>query len=153
MTHTRAVLAAGAAVMGLALAVTAWAAAEEPWVAPARNARRANPVAADDQSLAAGKTLYAKHCLSCHGEAGKGNGPAAKDLDKSPGDLSKPTMWEQSDGAIFWKLSTGKKPMPTFETLTTETERWQIVNYMRTLAPKPATTPAPATAASAPAGK
>jgi mono/diheme cytochrome c family protein len=153
MKQTRAVLTAGAVLASLALAAAAWAAAEEPWVAPARSARRANPVAVDDQSLAAGKTLYAKHCLSCHGDAGKGNGPAAKDLDKSPGDLSKSSMWEQSDGAIFWKLSTGKKPMPTFDTLTTETERWQIINYLRTFAAKPATASAPATAASAPAGK
>jgi mono/diheme cytochrome c family protein len=153
MKRTRAVLTVSAAVAGLALAVTGWAAAEEAWTAPARAARRANPVPANDESLAAGKALYIKNCLSCHGDAGKGNGPAAKDLEKSPGDLSKPAMWEQSDGAIFWKLSTGKKPMPTFETLTTETERWQIIDFMRTLAQKPATTSAPATAAGAPAGK
>ncbi len=153
MKQTRAVLTAGAVLASLAMAAAAWAAAEEPWVAPARSARRANPVAVDDQSLAAGKALYIKHCLSCHGDAGKGNGPAAKDLDKSPGDLSKSSMWEQSDGALFWKLSTGRKPMPTFDTLTTETERWQIINYLRTFAPKPSTTSAPATAASAPAAK
>jgi mono/diheme cytochrome c family protein len=153
MKRTRAVLAAGAVVTSLALAAAAWAAAEEPWVAPARNARRANPEPVNDGSLAAGKALYIKNCLSCHGEKGTGNGPAAKDLEKSPGDLGKPAMWEQTDGAIFWKLSTGKKPMPTFDTLTTETERWQIINYMRTFAPKPATTAAPATGASQPAGK
>ena len=140
MNRARATLAACAWFAGLALAAVAWGAAEEPWVAPARNAKKANPVAVDDQSLAAGKALYAKHCLSCHGATGVGNGPAAKDLEKNPGDLSKPAMWDQSDGAIFWKLSTGKKPMPTFDTLTTETERWQIINFMRTLAPKPAAT-------------
>ena len=149
MKRARRVLAASAGLAGLSLAAVLWAAAaEEPWVAPARNAKRANPEAVTDQSLAAGKALYAKQCLSCHGAEGKGNGPAAKDLEKSPGDLSKATVWDESDGAIFWKLSTGKKPMPTFDTLTTETERWQIINYMRTLAPKPA--PAPA---SQPVGK
>ena len=120
------------------LVVAVWG-AEEAWVAPTRAARRVNPVPANDQSLAAGKILYAKQCLSCHGATGVGNGPAAAALAKSPGDLSKPAMWDQSDGAIFWKITNGKKPMPSFETLTTETERWQIVDYMRTLAPKPAT--------------
>ena len=149
MKFTRTLLAASAGLAGLSLAAVLWgAAAEEPWVAPARNAKRANPEAVTDQSLAAGKALYVKNCLSCHGAEGKGNGPAAKDLEKSPGDLSKPSVWDESDGAIFWKLSTGKKPMPTFDTLTTETERWQIINYMRTLAPKPATA-----TASQPAGK
>jgi mono/diheme cytochrome c family protein len=144
MKHDRAVLAVGAAC--LALAAVAWAAADDQWVAPARAAKKENPVPATDESLAAGKVLYVKNCLSCHGDTGKGNGPAAKDLDKSPGDLSKPVLWDQSDGAIFWKLSTGKKPMPTFETLTTETERWQIIDYVRTLAPKPATASSPASA-------
>lgn len=127
--------------MGIALAATAWcAAAEEPWTAPARATKKANTVPVNDASLAAGKALYAKHCLSCHGATGTGNGPAAKDLEKSPGDLSKSALWEQTDGAIFWKITNGKKPMPSFETLTTEDERWQIVNYTRTLAPKPPST-------------
>lgn len=140
MKSARVLLTASAWLVSLALVAALWGAAEEPWVAPARSARRVNPVAVDDQSLAAGKALYIKNCLSCHGATGVGNGPAAKDLTKSPGDLSKPAMWDQSDGAIFWKLTTGRKPMPTFETLTTETQRWQIINYMRTLAPKPAAT-------------
>jgi len=139
MRSARVLLAAGAWLVSLTLVAALWGAAEEPWVAPARNAKKVNPVAIDDKSLAAGKTLYIKHCLSCHGATGAGDGPAAKELTKNPGDLSKPVMWDQSDGALFWKLTTGKKPMPTFETLTTETERWEIINYMRTLAPKPAT--------------
>jgi len=121
----------------LALAATVWA-VDDPWVVPARSAKKANPVAADDQSLATGKALYTAQCLSCHGNSGVGDGPAAKALEKNPGDLSKAKMWEQTDGELFWKITTGRKPMPAFETLTTEEQRWQIVNYVRTLAPKPA---------------
>jgi mono/diheme cytochrome c family protein len=144
MNWKRETLSAGRwlAVLTL-LGAVAWGADEEPWTAPARSARKANPVTPDDQSLAAGKALYAKQCLSCHGATGTGNGPAAKDLQKNPGDLSKPKMWEQTDGTIFWKITTGRKPMPSFETLTTEQERWEIVNYMRTLAPKPAASSIP----------
>ena len=141
MNTRRGVLIAGACLMGMALIATVWAqAAAAPWVAPARQVRKVNPVASDDQSLAAGKALYATHCLSCHGATGVGNGPAAKALEKNPGDLSKPKLWEQTDGELFWKITTGNKPMPAFETLITEEQRWQIVNYTRTLAPKPATT-------------
>jgi mono/diheme cytochrome c family protein len=114
------------------------AADQEPWKAPARAARKQNPVAADDASIAAGKALYAANCLSCHGTSGKGDGPAAKDLEKSPGDLSKSVLWEQTDGALFWKLTEGRKPMPSFEKTLAEDQRWQVINYVRTLAPKPA---------------
>jgi len=131
-----------AVVCGTALAVTAtlYAADDAPWTAPARAARKPNPVPSDDTSIAAGKVVYTQQCFSCHGAAGKGDGPAAKDLEKNPGDLSKPALWDQTDGALFWKLTEGKKPMPAFATLTTETQRWQVINYVRTLAPKPAGT-------------
>jgi mono/diheme cytochrome c family protein len=114
--------------------------AAPPWTAPARAARKKNPVDADAASVAAGQALYEKNCLSCHGATGKGNGPAAKDLQKTPGDLSQAKMWEQTDGALFWKLTEGRTPMPTFEKTLSETERWQTINYIRTLAPKPAST-------------
>src|ERR1035437_4569976 len=137
LNSRRAALVAALVVGSCAMLVWADDAATE-WKAPARAARKKNPVAVDEQSVAAGKALYTKNCLSCHGEAGKGDGTAATALEKPPGDLSRAIMWEQSDGALFWKLTEGRKPMPTFETLTSETERWQIINYVRTLAPKPA---------------
>ena len=110
---------------------------DNEWKVPERAARKKNPFPADEKSIAAGKVVYIKECLSCHGATGKGDGPAAKDLQKSPGDLSNPKMWEQSDGALFWKITTGKTPMPTYEKLLTEEQRWHVVNYSRTLAPRP----------------
>jgi mono/diheme cytochrome c family protein len=109
----------------------------EQWTAPSRASQRKNPVSPDANSVAAGKTVYIKECLSCHGSTGKGDGSAAKDLTKSPGDLSNPKMWEQTDGALFWKITTGKSPMATYEKLLTEQQRWNVVNYTRTLAPRP----------------
>jgi mono/diheme cytochrome c family protein len=109
----------------------------DQWQAPPRAARKKNPVPADDQSIAAGKALYQQECRACHGELGKGDGPSAKDLEKKPGDLSSPKMWDQTDGALFWKLTTGRKPMPTYEQKFSDDQRWSVVNYIRTLAPKP----------------
>ena len=122
-------------------------AAKEPWVIPAFRARKKNPVPADAKSLATGKTLFTQQCESCHGASGRGDGPAAKDLDTSPGDLTNPKMWEESDGAIFWKMTDGRKPMQSFETLLTEDQRWHVVNYVRTLRRRPPRRPLPAPAA------
>jgi mono/diheme cytochrome c family protein len=107
------------------------------WKAPERAARRKNPIPADQKSIEAGRMVYTKECYSCHGTSGKGDGPAAVALERSPGDLSNPKMWEQTDGALFWKISTGKKPMASYETILTEQQRWNVINYVRTLAPRP----------------
>ena len=114
----------------------------EVWEAPARAARKPNPVPADAKSLAQGKQLYVAACLPCHGPAGKGDGPAAATLERNgvrvrPGNLSDPKLWEETDGALFWKLTEGKTPMPAWAETLSEEQRWLIVNYIRTLAPKP----------------
>ena len=114
-----------------------WSYADNPpdqWNAPARASRKKNPVAADDKSVAAGKVVYAAQCLSCHGPAGHGDGTAAKDLNPKPRNLSEPAIQNQTDGSMFWKITTGKAPMPTFEKLIGEGDRWNVINYVRTLA-------------------
>lgn len=108
-------------------------AADEEWKAPVRASKKKNPFSADEQSIAAGKLVYVGQCLSCHGPTGKGDGPAAKDLPKKVGDLSDPKLDEQTDGALFWKITEGRTPMPTFEKLLKEEDRWKVVIYLRTL--------------------
>ena len=109
----------------------------EEWEAPARAARIASPVAADQRSITAGKAIYQGQCAACHGNMGKGNGPAAIALERRPSDLSMPMMREHSAGALFWKITEGRRPMPSFEKLLTDHERWQVVNYIRTLTVPP----------------
>lgn len=130
-----------AIVGGSAIVVSALAQqeGEQKWEAPARAGRKKNPVAADDKSINIGKAAYLQECRACHGDSGKGDGPSAKDLGKTPGDLSKPAMWDQSDGALFWKITEGRKPMPSYAQRFSDDERWSIVNYIRTLAQKPET--------------
>src|SRR3954451_21653941 len=113
--------------------------AEDDWRVPGHAGQITNPIAANAQSLAAGKTLYQKQCQSCHGRSGKGDGPGAADLKEMPSDLSDSTLWNQSDGELFWKITEGKKPMPTFRKLMNNEQRWHVVNFIRTLAPKPTT--------------
>jgi mono/diheme cytochrome c family protein len=107
------------------------------WKAPARAARKANPFPADAASLNAGKALYAAECLDCHGARGAGDGPGARELKSSVPDLAKANVWQQSDGELFWKLSTGRGDMPGFDDMLSEEERWHVLNYSRaTFAPK-----------------
>lgn len=107
---------------------------DPPWVAPARAARKRNPTTADARSIAAGREVYTRECASCHGASGRGDGPAARDLQKSPGDLTSAATQQQSDGALFWKTTEGRSPMPSFAKLLSDEERWHVVNFMRTLA-------------------
>jgi mono/diheme cytochrome c family protein len=115
----------------------------EKWMAPARAAAKKNPVAANETSIALGRKIYERQCLACHGVKGKGDGPAAAHLEKRPGNLSSPKLWQQSDGALFWKVNEGHKPMPTFKNIMSDEERWPVINYIRTLAPKPAASDQP----------
>ncbi|MBI1746956.1 MAG: cytochrome c [Acidobacteria bacterium] len=104
------------------------------WEAPAKEKGKKNPVKADERSLRIGKDLYEKKCLSCHGELGKGDGKMAGTLQERPGDLT--AIGNQTDGEIFWKITFGKDPMPTLGKNTPAEDRWNIVNYVRTLAKK-----------------
>ena len=119
-------------LVGLALTLSALAAAEAEWVAPARAAKKANPLKADAATLAKGKEFYTRECASCHGNTGKGDGPKAGELKPKPRDLSVAAITSQSDGALFWKLTEGKAPMPTYAKFSEE-ERWAVLLYMRSL--------------------
>jgi mono/diheme cytochrome c family protein len=114
----------------------------DDWKAPGYAARKQNPVPASADVIAAGKVIYTSNCLACHGPAGKGDGPAAIAITPPPKDLSNPQIASQTDGELFWKVSQGKRPMPTYEKLLSETDRWTVIDYVRTLEPAASTQPA-----------
>jgi len=89
---------------------------------------RDNPVPMTAESVAAGKLIYENNCQVCHGADGRG-GQRAADLT-----LHVPA---HSDGTIFFWISEGlpldspRKTMPSWKDRLTETERWNVVNYLR----------------------
>ena len=103
------------------------------WNPPSSSLKVTNPIPANEKSIAAGKEIYTKNCYDCHGKKGKGDGPKSGDLPKSPQDFTKEAVQKQSDGSIFWKISEGRKPMPSFKKDLSEDQRWQVINYVRTL--------------------
>lgn len=102
------------------------------WKVPAKYEAMKNPIPAKtDASI--GKSLYARHCQSCHGSQGYGDGTKAKDMKGDLGDFSSANFQKQSDGALFYKTAIGRLDMPGFEKKLNEEDTWLVVNYMRTL--------------------
>lgn len=104
---------------------------QDPWSIPAEYEEMVNPVEADSESLKIGKRLYNKHCKSCHGKEGLGDGSKAAQLDTPCGDLSSEEYKSQSDGAKFYKSKIGRDEMPNYEKKIRDDEDiWHIINYM-----------------------
>lgn len=103
-----------------------------PWVVPAEYKSLKNPLAASESNLSAARQIYADECLQCHGETGKGDGPQAKSHYPLPADLTDPKLLVNvPDGEIFYQISEGRRPMPSFKNRLTQDQRWQLVLLVR----------------------
>jgi mono/diheme cytochrome c family protein len=116
------------------------------WTAPAEERARANPAPDVPEAVAKGRALFQRHCTACHGQRGRGDGPASAGAR----DLTDPAVQARlTDGEIFWKVGTGRKKdgetvMPAFARQIGAADRWKLVRYVRTLAAvAPAPTPSP----------
>ncbi len=109
--------------------------AGKPWDVKAEGAKLKSTATGAD-AVAAGKEIWAKECKSCHGAKGLGDGAKAEKIDISCNDFSKKTVQAQSDGELYYKTTEGRKPMPSFKEKLSDSERWQVVAYLRTLAAK-----------------
>jgi mono/diheme cytochrome c family protein len=107
--------------------------AASPWDAPPEAKQLQNPVKTDGRTVERGKRLFEQQCIPCHGASGAGDGAMAKKLGYKPADLTLEKMTRLADGEVFWKISKGKAPMPTFEQKLSERDRWDLVSYVRTL--------------------
>jgi len=107
-----------------------------------------NPVPADEISVARGAELYQIHCKMCHGEGAQGDGTVAAFLvKKKPADLTSEAVQSKSDGNWFLTISNGiwnpnntlfpevqfSGQMPPLNENLSIRERWDVVNYLRTL--------------------
>lgn len=106
------------------------------WKAPPTAVNRPNPVPVNANTLALGQKLYVGNCMTCHGLSGKGDGPGAAALEKRPADLAARVRAGATDGELFWKISEGRSPMISLKGSLSETQRWELVNYIKSLAGK-----------------
>ncbi len=108
--------------------------AQKAWEAPSNANDIKNPLAGNTSVLKDAKVLYISYCSPCHGKNGKGDGPAAAGLQIKPANHTSEKVQQQPDGALYWMISTGHTPMPAYKTTLTDNQRWELVNYIRTLA-------------------
>jgi mono/diheme cytochrome c family protein len=117
-------------VLSIAAAPIAWA--QGPWSAPPAEKAKKSPIAPSAKVAAQGKKLAQINCVSCHGASGKGDGAAAAALNPKPADWTSEKVQSETDGELFWKITTGRGPMPPWRHLS-ENDRWALVQYIRTM--------------------
>jgi mono/diheme cytochrome c family protein len=102
--------------------------------APASAKRLKNPLTANEENIAAGRSLFNQNCASCHGEDGKAKTDVAEAMTVKPTDLTDKKMQGITDGEIYWVITNGikKSGMPAFKKATAN-ERWQMTLYVKHL--------------------
>jgi mono/diheme cytochrome c family protein len=105
------------------------------WTVPAADKAMKAPVKLTDQSVIDnGKELWAKHCKSCHGAKGLGDGPKSAALKTKVPSFTDAAFKSQTDGELFYKTDKGRDEMPAYEKkIPDANDRWGLVAYMRFL--------------------
>ena len=93
-------------------------------------------IPADEVSLQRGAILYSIHCQICHGELGQGNGPLANYFERTPQNLTTDQITAEFDGSVYLTIVQGFGQMPSLAESLTPRERWDVINYVRTLPPR-----------------
>ena len=124
--------------LGLALVAVTTLSAQNPGGSPEGKAMK-NPVASSAESIATGQAAYAKNCKFCHGPEAKGDGTMAP-KDSHPSDLTD-AKWDRgaTDGELFLVLRDGASPdfkMKGYKGRLSETDMWNVVNFLRSIGPK-----------------
>jgi cytochrome c5/ribosomal protein L35AE/L33A len=101
---------------------------QEAWVAPNDANSKVNPVIMNSDNADLGSEIFKKNCQSCHGEPGLNNNLP---LIPPPVDITSDQMQANTDGSLFYKITTGKGGMPTFSSVLSEDERWKIVTFIK----------------------
>ena len=107
------------------------------WIAPESAKKMKNPVKATKASIQKGKEIYEKKCALCHGDKGDGKGSTSAGLNPKPTNFKESHGETMTDGEHFWKITTGRGTMPSYEKILTTEERWHVINYINSLSKHP----------------
>lgn len=107
---------------------------KKPWNVPTEYKTKKNPYSGDKSLVKIGKNLYSKHCKSCHGNKGLGDGPKAKKMKAFLGVFNSKEFQAQTDGELFYKSIIGRDEMPNYEKkISDDEDQWAVIMYIRTL--------------------
>ncbi|MDA0196622.1 MAG: cytochrome c [Bacteroidetes bacterium] len=92
-----------------------------------------NPFESNNRNAVAliGKQNFELLCTVCHGETGKGDGVTLEYLNPKPANLTSKRIQDQTDGEIYWKITTGRPPMQSYVNVLSSSEIWQVVTYIK----------------------
>ena len=123
--------------------ITAYAANKNFHEAPDSAKDLKNPYSGQASAVQAGKTLYARNCLACHGRSGQGTGNIPSLIDGK--------LEGVPQGEVFWFITKGDKDngMPSWEVLSAKA-RWELVSYVETMGPGARSNEPPPAAPAAP---
>jgi cytochrome c len=106
---------------------------KEHWKNPAWADTLKNPLIHVAWAADSGKVIYQRICSVCHGKSGKGDGVASAGLNVLPANHTSELVQMQTDGALYYELTNGHAPMPGYKAILTDKERWELIDYIRTL--------------------
>ncbi len=106
------------------------------WEVLAEQSDKMNPLKIEPKNIALGRNIFKRSCVACHGEKADGLG-----LIQSTS-LTDEKFMKQSDGTVFYKISSGRDKMPPFASMLKEDEIWSVINYLRVLV-DPSSVPPP----------
>ncbi len=130
----RLTLLAAAGIFMLAIGSSIVTGQESSWEVPEEARALENPLPAGEDVIADAAVLYERRCRMCHGETGKGDGPATRTIKPAPHDITTAEARDRmTDGEIFYKIETGKRPMPAQKGKMSEDEIWALVHFVRSL--------------------
>jgi mono/diheme cytochrome c family protein len=96
-----------------------------------------NRVAPTPEGLAAARKVFGYDCAMCHGVKGDGSGDVAESMKLKVNNWGDPASLNgKTDGELFYIVSKGKGKMSGEGDRLAETMRWNLVNYVRSLAKK-----------------
>lgn len=125
-----------ASAVPLLLFVAPWPDAEVVLVPAYPTSFHRSPTGFSAESIVRGHTLYAQHCIGCHGDDGRGQGPLAAAQPVWPPNLTGPLLWRRADGDVLWRVLHGTKDrhgastMPAFDGLA-DGDAWALIDFMK----------------------